>query len=224
MSHYHIKHCNDGSRKLIPFQNHDRHPYLALTMALTGELWGVCCENFWENWPCFNGNALCFCIVWKNATLSITHRKAFKGTNYHNEYGYDEDIPPIFSYNHETAVWNAKTVACSHKPHVNFRIFSNKSHMRNDIFTCMAISFRFLFYFLKFLVGKFHLNRKHGSLLQANYNWLVFSIIFWFGVYEHQYINEWICMRNPFRHFTTKASGYAPSTGDAPSTSEWSTI
>ena len=29
-------------------------PYL----ALTGELWGVCYENFEENWPRYNGTAL----------------------------------------------------------------------------------------------------------------------------------------------------------------------
>ena len=29
-------------------------PYL----ALTGELWGVFCEDFGENWPCYNGTAL----------------------------------------------------------------------------------------------------------------------------------------------------------------------
>ena len=29
-------------------------PYL----ALTGELLGVCCEDFGENWPCYNGTAL----------------------------------------------------------------------------------------------------------------------------------------------------------------------
>ena len=29
-------------------------PYL----ALTGELWGVCCEDFEENWPCYNATAL----------------------------------------------------------------------------------------------------------------------------------------------------------------------
>ena len=30
-------------------------PYL----VLTGELWGVFCENFQENWPFYNGTALC---------------------------------------------------------------------------------------------------------------------------------------------------------------------
>ena len=29
-------------------------------LALTGELWGVCCENFEENWPRYNGTALYF--------------------------------------------------------------------------------------------------------------------------------------------------------------------
>ena len=29
-------------------------PYL----ALTGELWGVYCEDFGENWPSYNGTAL----------------------------------------------------------------------------------------------------------------------------------------------------------------------
>ena len=31
-------------------------PYL----ALTGELWGVCCEELGENWPRYNGTALYF--------------------------------------------------------------------------------------------------------------------------------------------------------------------
>ena len=31
-------------------------PYL----ALMGELWGVCCEDIEENWPCYNGTALYF--------------------------------------------------------------------------------------------------------------------------------------------------------------------
>ena len=29
-------------------------PYL----ALPGKLWGVCCEDLGENWPCYNGIAL----------------------------------------------------------------------------------------------------------------------------------------------------------------------
>ena len=29
-------------------------PYL----TLTGELWGICCENFGENWTRYNGTAL----------------------------------------------------------------------------------------------------------------------------------------------------------------------
>ena len=31
-------------------------PYL----ALTGELWSVFYEYLWENWPCYNGTALCY--------------------------------------------------------------------------------------------------------------------------------------------------------------------
>ena len=27
-------------------------------LALTGQLWGVYCEDFWENLPCYNGTAL----------------------------------------------------------------------------------------------------------------------------------------------------------------------
>ena len=30
-------------------------PYL----TLTGELWGVFSEYFWESWQCYNGTALC---------------------------------------------------------------------------------------------------------------------------------------------------------------------
>ena len=33
-------------------------PYL----ALTGEIWGVCCEHLGENWPRYNGMALYFSI------------------------------------------------------------------------------------------------------------------------------------------------------------------
>ena len=35
------------------------NPYL----ALTGELWGVFCEDFEENWPRFNGTALYTAIM-----------------------------------------------------------------------------------------------------------------------------------------------------------------
>ena len=34
--------------------SHKRDPYL----ALTDELWGVHCEEFWENWPCYNSTIL----------------------------------------------------------------------------------------------------------------------------------------------------------------------
>ena len=37
---------NAGSTKDTPY------------LALTGELWGVCCEYLWENWPRYNGTAL----------------------------------------------------------------------------------------------------------------------------------------------------------------------
>ena len=29
-------------------------------LSLTGELWGVFCKYFWENWPYYNGTALYF--------------------------------------------------------------------------------------------------------------------------------------------------------------------
>ena len=53
--HY-IQHCDNSGRKLIRFQNHNNTPYL----ALTGELRGVYCEDFAENWPCYNSAAFDF--------------------------------------------------------------------------------------------------------------------------------------------------------------------
>ena len=44
-----------GSTKDIPY------------LALTGELWGVFCEYFWENWPRYNGTALYH--AWTNRPL-----------------------------------------------------------------------------------------------------------------------------------------------------------
>ena len=39
-------------------------PYL----ALTGELWVVCCEDFGENRPCFNGTALYLTLYYSEVT------------------------------------------------------------------------------------------------------------------------------------------------------------
>ena len=51
-----------SSKVLVPdrteheskFQLTKDTPYL----ALTGELWGVCCEDLEENWPLYNSTAL----------------------------------------------------------------------------------------------------------------------------------------------------------------------
>ena len=50
-------------------------PYL----ALTGELWCDCCEDFGENWPCYDGTTLhfCFlvlCLIASNSLLSLLIR------------------------------------------------------------------------------------------------------------------------------------------------------
>ena len=42
-------------------------PYL----ALTGEIWGVFCEYFWENWPHYNGTAL-YTVVCHYNTVQYT--------------------------------------------------------------------------------------------------------------------------------------------------------
>ena len=57
LSRYYTRHChNSGRRSDIRITRNI--PYL----ALTGELWGVYCEDFCENWPRYNGNA--FYIVY----------------------------------------------------------------------------------------------------------------------------------------------------------------
>ena len=42
------------------FESTKDTPYL----ALTGELWGVYCEEFEENWPCYNSAALYSTLRW----------------------------------------------------------------------------------------------------------------------------------------------------------------
>ena len=37
-------------------------------LALTGELWGVYCEDLWENWPRYNGIAL-YCLTQRISKL-----------------------------------------------------------------------------------------------------------------------------------------------------------
>ena len=32
-------------------------------LALMGELWGVYCKDFGENWPCYNGTALYYVLI-----------------------------------------------------------------------------------------------------------------------------------------------------------------
>ena len=39
-------HSDAGSTKHTPY------------LALAGELWGVCCDYLWENWPRYDGTAL----------------------------------------------------------------------------------------------------------------------------------------------------------------------
>ena len=46
-----MQHCSKWSRTWIIIFAHKRHPI----SSLTDELWGVCCEDFVENWPCYNG-------------------------------------------------------------------------------------------------------------------------------------------------------------------------
>ena len=56
LSRYYIRPYDNSVRKWIKYQNHNKTPYL----ALTGELWGVYCEEFGEKWPRYNGTALYF--------------------------------------------------------------------------------------------------------------------------------------------------------------------
>ena len=51
---YCTHHWRNWGRISIWGWTHKRHPYL----ALTGELWGVFCEYFGENWPWYNSTAL----------------------------------------------------------------------------------------------------------------------------------------------------------------------
>ena len=53
-SRYYFWHCGDSSRTKSDFKLATDTPYL----ALTGELWGVYCEDLWENRPRYNDTAL----------------------------------------------------------------------------------------------------------------------------------------------------------------------
>ena len=54
LSRYYTRHCDNSGRKLIRYQNHKALQIL----TLTGELWGVYCGDFGENWPRYNDTAL----------------------------------------------------------------------------------------------------------------------------------------------------------------------
>ena len=54
LSPYCIRHCDDSGRTCIRFQPRKGTPH----RALTGELWGVYCEDLGENWPRYNDTAL----------------------------------------------------------------------------------------------------------------------------------------------------------------------
>ena len=41
LSQSYTQHCTDSSRTQFILEKHNRHPFL----ALTGEIWVVCCEN-----------------------------------------------------------------------------------------------------------------------------------------------------------------------------------
>ena len=49
-------------------------------LALTGELWGVYCEDFGENRLCYNGTAL-YLVPWENATLCLEVNACFLELN-----------------------------------------------------------------------------------------------------------------------------------------------
>ena len=51
---YYINNYRNWGRISIRCLIHKDNSYI----ALNGELWGVFCEYFWENWPNFNGTAL----------------------------------------------------------------------------------------------------------------------------------------------------------------------
>ena len=40
-------------------------------LALTGELWGVCCKDIGENWPRCNGTAM-YLDIFRNSSIVIT--------------------------------------------------------------------------------------------------------------------------------------------------------
>ena len=45
-----IPRCDNSARKWTRYQNHNRHP---ISLALTRELWGVYCEDFWRKLTAF---------------------------------------------------------------------------------------------------------------------------------------------------------------------------
>ena len=69
LSKHDIWHYDNSGRKWIRYYNYNSTPYL----ALTGELWGVYCEDFGENWPHHNSTPLYYVMIywtmrWKHWT------------------------------------------------------------------------------------------------------------------------------------------------------------
>ena len=54
ISWYYVQHYSDSDKHKSDFQLTEDTPYL----ALMGEIWGVCCEDFGEDKLCYNGIAL----------------------------------------------------------------------------------------------------------------------------------------------------------------------
>ena len=44
----------DTAIKVVESESDIRITTVTLDFALMGELWGVCCEDLWENFPCYN--------------------------------------------------------------------------------------------------------------------------------------------------------------------------
>ena len=57
---YFIQYCSNWVRTWPQVELTKETPYL----ALTGELWGVVCEELGENWPRYNGTALYASVSW----------------------------------------------------------------------------------------------------------------------------------------------------------------
>ena len=50
-------------------------------LTLTGELWCAFCENFWENWPRYDGTILYFVLPYPTyVALALSNQKAINST------------------------------------------------------------------------------------------------------------------------------------------------